>query len=78
MIRLPFPCIRLAYQKEAKDDTSHEQPLADIEGDIEAAILMLTVVEDLVGPCWSCQHGCRSEDIGQVDKEWFEEDNIKP
>jgi len=51
MIRLPFPCIRLAYQKEAKDDTSHEQPLADIEGDIEAAILMLTVVEDLVGPC---------------------------
>jgi hypothetical protein len=46
-----FSCLGLAYQKEAKDDTSYEQPLADIVGDIEATISMLTVIIDLIGPC---------------------------
>jgi hypothetical protein len=64
IIRFSFSCIGLAYQKEAKDDTSYEQPLSDIKGNIEATILMLTVVKNLVGPRRSGQHGCRSEDIG--------------
>lgn len=50
-IRLSFSCLGLAYQKEAKNDTPYEQPLADIKGDIEATISLLTVVKDLVGPC---------------------------
>lgn len=36
------------YQKETKDDTPYEQPLSDIERDVEATLLILTVVEYLI------------------------------
>lgn len=36
------------YQKETEDDTSYEQPLSDIKRDVETAIFILTVVEDLI------------------------------
>jgi hypothetical protein len=36
------------HQKETKDDTPYEQPLSDIERDVETTVLTLTVIKDLI------------------------------
>jgi hypothetical protein len=67
-----------AYQKETKDDTSDEQPPADVEGDRYAVLCLGTVVEDLVRPLLGGQHGDGRENIQDIDKEVLKHDNVEP
>jgi hypothetical protein len=69
-----------SYQKERKDDTSYEQPLADIKwnGDTSIVLRLRTTLKDLVRPCFTGQHGGSGEDIRKIDEERLEYDDIKP
>ena len=71
------PTLR-TYQKETKDDASHEQPPPNIKGDCHAVLGLWTVVEDLVGPLLGGQHSDSREDIQNIDKEVLKHDNVEP
>lgn len=64
------------YQKERKDNAAHKKPLSNVERDGNAAVEIATVVEDLIGPTTGSQHGNGGEDIGDVDKEGLENNDI--
>lgn len=71
---------RRPHQQEGEDDTAHEEPFADGEGNENAAVVLggRTTVEDLVRPGVGGQHGDGGEDVGHVDKEGLEDDGIEP
>ena len=66
------------HQKEAKDDTSDEQPPPDVEGDRYAVLGLRTVIEDLVRPLFGGQHSDGRKNIQDVDKKVFEHNNVEP
>ena len=66
------------YQKEAKDNTSDEQPPPNVKGHCHTVLGLGAVVEDLVRPLLGGQHGDSRKDIQDVDKEVLEHDNIEP
>ena len=67
-----------SHQKEAKDDTSDEQPPSDIEGDRYAVLGLRTVIEDLVRPLLGGQHSDGRENIQDVDKEVLKHNDVEP
>ena len=71
---------KYTHQQKGEDNTSHEEPLACVEGNSDTAIdvLVRTIVEDFVGPGRGRQHGDGGEDIGDIDEEGFEDNDVKP
>ena len=71
---------RQTHQEEGKDDTPQEQPPSDVEWNGHATVVCIwrTTVEDGVRPRLGRQHGDGSKDIGDVDQEALEDDDIEP
>ena len=68
----------VAHQKEAKDNTSDEQPASNFKRNCHAGLGLWTVVEDLVRPLLGGQHGDRREYIRDVDKKVLKHDDVEP
>lgn len=78
MRRMDDTGVRETNQEEGKDNAADEQPLADLEWDGNAAVELGAVVEDLIGPRFCGQHGHCGEDIGYVDEETLEDEDVEP
>ena len=69
---------RETNQEEGEDNASDEEPFAHVKRDGNTSLEVGTVVEDLVGPRLCRQHGYCSEDIGYVDQEALEDEDVEP
>jgi hypothetical protein len=66
-------------QQEGEDNTAHKEPFCDIEGDGNAAVQTSAITgEDLTGQVIGGYHGDSSKNIGDVDEEGFEDDDVYP
>lgn len=70
--------VRETNQEEGEDNAADEEPFAHVEWDGNATIEVGTVVEDLVRPRIRGQHGHCGKDIGYVDEETLEDEDVEP
>lgn len=63
-------------QQKGENDASYKEPTTNIERDEEAAIDVLAVCEDLIRPALGRQHGSGGEDIGDIDQEGLQDDDV--
>ena len=80
MRRIDLRLVQFTHQEEGEADTPKEEPLANREWNGNTAIVRVlgTAVEDSVGPGRGGQHGNRGEDIGNVDQETLQHDDVQP
>ena len=68
------------HQEEREDDTPQEQPPTNAKWNSDASVggIWWTTVENRVRPCLGRQHGSCSIDIGHIDQETLDDDDIEP
>jgi hypothetical protein len=64
------------YKEEREDDAANEDPLSDDEG--HWALILRTLGIDGIGPSVGGKHGDGGVDIGEVDEEALDNQNVDP
>ena len=67
-----------AYQKKWENNTSDKNPFTNVKGDTDWTNVLRTFVVNCGSPSISGKHCNGGVNVGDVDEEWFEDQDVDP